>query len=71
MSLGVKSAPEDANFALESLAWDNLWSEAYGALNGDPEYTKLLAKFENYVTGSKDVVVDGAVPILPSATGPA
>lgn len=55
---------------MESLAWDNIWAEAYVMLKDDLEYTKLLAAFEKYVLGSKDMAVDGAVPTFPFVLGP-
>ncbi|OBT63596.1 hypothetical protein VE03_07330 [Pseudogymnoascus sp. 23342-1-I1] len=65
----TESASKDADSATESLAWDNLWAEAYETIKDDPEYTKLLTAFEKYVLDSKDVVVDAANKTLPESSG--
>ncbi|KFY82137.1 hypothetical protein V500_10793 [Pseudogymnoascus sp. VKM F-4518 (FW-2643)] len=65
----AESASKDADNALESLAWDNIWAEAYMILKDDLEYTKLLVAFEKYVLGTKDVAVDAANKALPKSSG--
>jgi hypothetical protein len=59
----AESVSKDADPAPESLAWDDLWTEAYETLKGNSEYTKLLVAFEKYVIDG--MAVDGAALILP------
>lgn len=61
-SLGLddaESTSKEAGLAPATLAWDNVWAEAYETLRSDPEYAKLLAAFEKYIMADKGVAVDG------------
>lgn len=49
---GTEHASEGA--ACHGVTWDNLWAEAYGTLQADEEYSRLLVKFENYVKNEDD-----------------
>lgn len=63
---GSERASEE--IVCHGVTWDNLWADAYGTLQADEEYSRLLIKFKNYVKDEDDAALGGALGELNSLT---
>lgn len=58
----VEQSSGDTEAPTEPLRWDNLWEEAYEGLKSKPEYTDLVADFEQHLLEGEDGVAKGRHP---------